>query len=502
MSLLFIALMLAGAGSAVAPAPGQTQAQAQNIVYLPWVANNETIGGTGPWYSDLAFQNLAEYSCALSVYVGRSGEWSKSAQLSLTPGSSRSVSSRSLAVPSPGAPMRFEASCPIAATVKLYSPEIDQSPWSDGARIISGYTGLGWSDVAAARATSTSSWVLPIVQTNSGWNTYMTVANLASAGAADVTVELYRSGNTAGGAGATATIQRSIGTGETWNIDALSIIGEEGWVGFARISSSKATGVIARRLKPSAGMGLTNVAVAVDEAAGAVGHRSLAPLLFNAYNGWNTGINIANPSDSPANVTLQYHVAGGGMLREDSLTIAPRAMEYVYTPGNVQEEGFVGSATILSDVAIVAAIDEVKYETTEGLSYMASSLPQKDAAIPVVFREDPGNGLNDNSGINIANLDPDADITVAVELVTTTGQPVLPEPISVTVPKGGNTFVYVPFVEGVEPGTVAAVRLWTDSDAGFVAISNDINYTVAGDGSVVFSATGLRGYYLVQSSTP
>ena len=283
VSTIVLALLLLLIAGFVGPAtPKATRAQSPNTVYLPWVANNDTIGGTGPWYSDLAFQNLANYSCALSVYVGRDGTWANIAQLSLTPGSFRSVSSSSLAVPSPGAPMRFEASCPIVTSVKLYTPRIDRSPWSDGAQMISGYTGLGAIDVAAARSTSTSSWTLPIVQTNTGWNTYVTVANLASSGTADVTVELFPSGNADGEVGVSTTVQQQIPTGQTWTIDALSLVGQEGWVGFARVTSSQATGVIARRIKPVAAMALTNVGTAVDAAAAPVGRRSLAPLLFNA----------------------------------------------------------------------------------------------------------------------------------------------------------------------------------------------------------------------------
>jgi hypothetical protein len=143
------------------------------------------------------------------------------------------------------------------------------------------------------------------------------------------------------------------------------------------------------------------------------------------------------------------------------------------------------------------AVDEVKYETTEALSYMTSSLPQRDAAIPVVYREDPATGRHDNSGINIASLSTVSDQQVLVDLIDPGGVSLLDAPISVTLPAGGNAFVYLPFVPEIPVGTFASARITSSNEDGFVAISNDINYAVPGDGSVVFVATGTSGYYLI-----
>src|SRR4051812_46735062 len=84
-----------------------TSAADNHTFYFPWVPNGETIGGQGPWYADVSFQNLGSNSCAIGVYVPRGGNWpaSPTAQLSLTGGSSRSVSSESLGVSEPGSPM-------------------------------------------------------------------------------------------------------------------------------------------------------------------------------------------------------------------------------------------------------------------------------------------------------------------------------------------------------------------------------------------------------------
>lgn len=487
-------LVLVGASSV-----GVASAEETHVVYFPWVPNNETFGSEGPWSATLAFHNLSNTPCAMSVYVVHDGVWTRTAQLSLNAASSLSVGAQSLGVPKPGSPVRFQAVCPIAASLKAFAPATNTAPWSDGAEIVTGYTGLAESDIAASRSGSDAGWVLPIVQTNTGWNTYITTANLGSA-VTDVTVQLYPADNQNGASGATLTLQRRLSSGTIWTIDALQELGETGWVGFARITANGDIGVIARRIKPTARMAMTNVGIATSDLS-VSSYRSAAPLLFNAYNGWNTGITLANPSASPAIVTVEYYEAGGGYVSNTQLVVPPSSMQYIYTPGSVGNEGFVGSANILSNVPIVSSVDEVKYETIEGMSYV-TGVGQRTAAIPLVFRENPAKRQHDNSGISISNLDPDASAAVSVQLLSLYGVDLLPQPIEVIIPAGGVAVVYLPAVEGLAPGTVATARLTTASPAGFVAISNDVNYVAAGDGSVVFSAGSIEGIYVTGGTTP
>lgn len=505
MQLVWLAAVLIGSLVAVLPLVPHIQPTARaapvSISYFPWVPNDETIGGQGPWTADVSFQNLSDTFCAVAIYVARSGSWpiQPTAQITLKGRESRTVSSESLGVPEPGAPMRLEAQCLMATSVKQVTPDATRAPWSDGARIVSGYTGLARSELIAADASTTSGWFLPIVQTNSDWNTFMRIASFNVNRGLDVRIELYPNGNLLGAAGADLVLTRRIGIGAVWTVNALEALGPD-WVGFARITADGDVGVIANRTKASTNMALTNVGVAADGAVAPADHRLAAPLLFNAYNGWNTGINLANVSDVATDVTVQYFVTDGGMVGEETLTIPGRGMEYIYTPGNVPQDGFVGSAMILSDRPLVAAIDEVKYETTEGLSYMASGRAQMDAAVPVVFRENPGDGHHDNSGINVSNMSPDSEQTVTIELVSITGDRLLDVPISLTLPPGGNNFLYLPFVDDLPAGTVASARIQSQNEDGFVAMSNDINYSVTGDGSVAFVASGQDGYYLVPQS--
>jgi len=469
------------------------------------VPNEEIIGGQGPWVGDVSFQNLSDDFCSVSIYVARNGTWPKATDgpttsITLKGRESRTVSTESLGVPTPGAPLRLEAQCPMATSLKQVTPDGTSAPWSDGAGIVTGYTGLTRMELNAAEASTTSGWFLPIVQTNSDWNTFIRVANFNVTRGIDTRIELYPNGNVDGAAGVDLVLTRRIGVASVWTIDVLEELGPD-WVGFARITADGNVGVIANRAKASTQLALTNVGIAADGSSTPGDHRLAAPLLFNAYNGWNTGINLANVSDVATDVMVQYFVSDGGMVGEDTLTIPARGMEYIYTPGNVHGNSFVGSAMILSDRPLVAAIDEVKYETTEGLSYMASSSAQTDAAVPVVFRENPGDGHHDNSGINVVNMSADSEQTVTIELVSTRGEALLNVPVSLTIPPGGNSFVYLPFIDDLPAGTVASARIKTQHPEGFVAISNDINYNVTGDGSVVFAASGGRGYYLIPGST-
>lgn len=464
--------------------------------YFPWVPNGEDVNGLGPWHGKLSFQNLGDQTCPLSIYIGRPGSWIWQAQLALAPGSSRSISANSLAIPSPGAPVRLEAVCPLTASVKIVTPDVNRSPWSDGARVVTGYTGLSGADVASAESgTGTWSWYLPIVQTNTGWNSHIRVANFDQSSGANVTVRLYAADNAAGQQGTDATLLSTIPPGTAVLFDVRQIVGVDGWVGFAEIVTDEPSGAFVLRSKPSTRMAITNVATSGTPEPETGRYLLGAPLLFTAYNGWNTGINLANISGNPANVTIRYYAVAGGLSREVQVTLAPWSMQYLYTPNNVQEEGFVGGAVIESDQPLSAAIDEVKYETTEAISYLASTVGQNDAAIPVTFRQSPADGMHDNSGINILNLNPDAEQTVEIRLVTNVGAEVLPEPIRLTMPPAGNNFVYLLDHPGVPPGTVAAARITSQDAYGFVALSNDVNYAVHGDGSVTFMAAGERGYY-------
>ena len=493
--VLWLTLLSAIPGVVAVSQPRTAAAQEMYHVYLPWVPFTGEANGVGPWHGKVSIRNLSDSQCAVSIWVGGTSGWVRNALLSMRGGASLTISAASLAVPRPGAPVHLEAFCPIASSVKEVTPDSRQTAWSDGAGTVTGYSGIAGVDLEAASQNGSSGWFLPIVQTNSNWNTIIRIANFHESANVTAQVKLYPSGNTLGEAGVARTIQVTIPAGDHAAIDALDELGAAEWVGYASISANGPVGVLAHRSKPSTRMALTNVAIAADGTAAQSSYRISAPLLFTAYNGWNTGINLANISSDPADVTVRYYETGGASMCEESLTIPGHSMHYLYTPGNVDQEEFVGSAVIVSDAPVIGAIDEVKYDSIDAMSYIASSVGQKSAAIPLVFRQSPAGNQNDNSGINIANLNMASEQAVEVTFLTNVGAEILPQPIIVTLPPGGSNFIYLPFIAEFPAGTVASALLRTADPLGFVAVSNDVNYAVSGDGSVVFNAVSEQGLY-------
>lgn len=497
--MLWLAVIVGLAAFLPAVQPQPAAAQPVTWVYMPWVPHVGTTNGAGPWYGKISMQNLSEDHCAVSLWVGGPEGWSRQAQLWLRGGSSRSISSTSLAVPRPGAPVKIEAGCSLVASVKEVTPDTRVATWSDGAKVVTGYTALSEADVQASRANSTSGWFLPIVQTNHHWNTIVRIANFHDSDPVTATVRFYPAGNRLGAEGVVRTVNVTIPSAGHIGIDVLAEIGEQDWVGYASIHANGPVGVLAHRSKPMTEMALTNVAVAADLSFDASVKPISAPLLFSGYNGWNTGVNLANVSDRIADVTIRYFESGGGFVREETLTLQPRSMEYIYTPHTVSQDEFVGNATITSTAPVVVAIDEVKYETIEAMSYLASSVGQNTAVIPLVFRENSQANRNDNSGINIANLNLNATQQISIVLYSDVGDPLLAEPITVTLPPGGSDYVYLPFIDDIPAGTAASARISSSDPHGFVAVSNNVNYAVGGDGSVVYGASSDRGLYRLNS---
>ena len=80
----------------------------------------------------------------------------------------------------------------------------------------------------------------------------------------------------------------------------------------------------------------------------------VAPLILKAYNGWNSGVNIANISELTNTVTVTWVGPTGNVVGSDS-SIPAKAMEYIYTP-NTQDlglnSGFVGAAVLTSLSAV------------------------------------------------------------------------------------------------------------------------------------------------------
>ena len=243
---------------------------------------------------------------------------------------------------------------------------------------------------------------LPIVQTNTGWDSILHITNIdpSSPNFASVTVTLY----TAAGQGAfgpsVGQFTTSLNQGQTATIDLTKDMNiPDGWVGSAWITSDYGVVANVNRQKPETNMALTNTRApslfantsgsdasggastsATTQASGSGLFQMVAPLVFQNYNGWNTGVNIANTSELTNTVTVTWVGPTGNVVGTDSVTIPAKAMEYIYRP-NTQDigldSGFVGAATLTSLLPFTAAVDEVKYTGTgndvgQAMSYIAT----------------------------------------------------------------------------------------------------------------------------------
>jgi hypothetical protein len=155
------------------------------------------------------------------------------------------------------------------------------------------------------------------------------------------------------------------------------------------------------------------------------------PLVFNGHGSsssnerhlkWNTGISIINPNASAANVSVTY--TSGSYSSTCSKTIPGNGSDVWYAPEvGTGPDGWscpggalpwsypgytYGSATISSNVAILAIGNSNRYDSTDavGAGYSSSaaapSVATSRAVCPLSFNKDPGTDWI--TGIQVANV--------------------------------------------------------------------------------------------------
>ena len=221
---------------------------------------------------------------------------------------------------------------------------------------------------------------------------------------------------------------------------------------------------------------------------------------------------------------MTYYNYQGNVVASDTVTIPPRAMEYVYTPATANfgiGANQITSVRIAGQYPLVAAIDEVKYLGGQGQGH-AMSYPAADPldadwivepdpedaegryfyyallALPLVQKGNPTTGTGDTSGINLFNPDPEYDVELYVQFVDAAGVPVAPtvgpddseDPIELPLgPHAGATIYTLTYSEmpaGFQGSAIIGVVGYEDAGA-LVGVSNNVNYDVAGDGSAAFN---------------
>jgi hypothetical protein len=203
-----------------------------------------------------------------------------------------------------------------------------------------------------------------------------------------------------------------------------------------------------------------------------------APLVFRAYNGWSTGIQVQNLGASPATVTVTYTGTGVQGSAGDAAVIPPLASASFYQPASrALADGFVGSAMVrsLGGQPIAAVVNEVRADGS-AMSYPGIAGGTDSLQAPLLFKH--YNGWD--TGIQLLNLSPTsalamvsysgavADSTQAIDMaMLPPGRPItLYQPAQLLLPDGfvGSASIdsagagkLVGLVNEVRAGTTAAM---------------------------------------------
>ena len=524
--------------------------------YFPWVPNGSMLDDMGPFYGAVTVQNLQTAQDdfqAVDLYffpgVGENDQaWGDPVVVAnVQSAASVTLNAADLGVPEPGSSVRVHAvdadsgvrwdsenneftGLPldeeamdaaeddddifqdlddvfgnIAGTVKNVSPLPSTSgKTSSDHTTVSGYSGFTQEQVVP---TDDETHILPIVQSNSGWNTVIRIASFAGErdpnATVSYTVTLYESGGQGAAGQSAGVFTGSIAGGEVEHIDitADENIGE-GFVGNAYITANAPIGAVAERYKVQDDMLLTNTSRQLDS----MSDSQVAPLIFQNYNNWNSGISVANlDEEDEATVNIAYVTPGGSQIGADQITIPARGMEFVYTPASqdLNVDGFVGAAVITSTDGqnIQVAVDQVKYDGVGGdvgdaMSYVTegeNAVAGDALALPLVQKGNPGTGLGDTTGVQFFNADAQNSIDFSIAFLDSTGNfvaPTLTQHTFIKVSLSGHqgytlyTHNYSEMPAGFQ-GSLAVAEISGDGE--LAAVSNNVNYEVNGDGATVFN---------------
>src|SRR5690606_20720914 len=220
------------------------------------------------------------------------------------------------------------------------------------------------------------------------------------------------------------------------------------------------------------------------------------------------------PADN--NVSIQYFNMLGNATEVLNQRLAAHGMTYFYDPSTDAQDnnsqdvetdpnaGVVGSAIIWSTDPVAAVVDGVKYAETDpnggadvgqATSYSATANIFPWQAVPYVTKGNPIDGSGATSGINILNPNSVA-ATANVYWVNPSGFNAQNfGTSSVTIPAFANGFVYTLTQHNLPNGFQGAAQVV--SNVPVAAVSANVNYDVANDGSAIFNAFNPCGLYRV-----
>jgi hypothetical protein len=493
----FLAVMLP-AGASDAPSPV--------YVYFPWVPNGITIddprgfGTTGPYFGTIRVTNPLDEPVRVFVTPTANGgilDGGSTFILNLAAYESTFIYPVQLQIPPGegsgamlwGERASDETPAPIAAVLKQASPTPATTTFKtdESHEIVSGYTGIAGEQIGNMA-------VLPIVQTNSNWQTIIRATNLDPGFQNTISVTLYE----ADGGGTLGPFEQIVQTGDTATFDLLDLGVPDGWVGSAVISANLDVAAIAERVKNETNMLIINPSRYPELGQLTPTVDQYAPLVFREWFDWNTGISLANLAGVSNDVVVRFYAPDGTHVHTEELTLPPNGMNFIFLPGGAGDAAFVGSAIIESQAPVYGVVDEVKYtgDQADGAGHAMSYVVDQgyEAAtqgqwlvMPLYQKGDQDTGLGDTSGIQLFNP---SDEPVSYWYTrrntdgTSTGAVIPIDPLG---PKQGTT-IYALDTPGLPSGFSGSIIIYVfGGNGGLVGISNNVNYEVQHDGSAAFN---------------
>jgi hypothetical protein len=480
------AIVLSMIASLVIITPSTSAAPPPYFVTFPWVPSGAMLGDLGPFTGAVTIQNLEIVPVTVKIYAH---SVPFVVDRALDGEGSVTISAWELGMSAPGSAVTAYAIfsdggyARIAGTMKQSAPLPPDNfqplaRTSSAHTVVDGYT--GYTELQSGKQV-----VLPIVQTNNGWNTVIRVQlHLADGTPADnVTITLREAGG-----GAPIGFTEQVAEGQVLEFNLLSRGIQPGFVGSAVISTPNYTvSAVAERYKESTNMLIMNRGTRSQECEST----QYAPLVFDNYFFWNTGVSVANLGTMPNDVKISYYGMNGALVDSIDLTIPAQGMNFIYTPASGAGDGFLGAAIIEGSQPFCAAVDEIKYsgdqpDVGHAMSYVTSAITGyagQQLRLPLAQRGSSVTGLGDTTGIQIFNVR-NVSVVIEVYIHSESGQQMHYEQRTLNANESATVYLLGLNLAGDFRGSATIDVI---SGTGWVtAISNNVNYGVQYDGSASY----------------
>jgi hypothetical protein len=204
------------------------------------------------------------------------------------------------------------------------------------------------------------------------------------------------------------------------------------------------------------------------------------PLLFKNYNGWVSGAQVVNmaPGTITVNATI-YQRNSAVTIGLGSRTLQPNESYTYYLPAISElPDDFVGSGAFTATGPISVVVQEINEGRGAGMAYSGFGGGTPNVSVPVIYKD----WSAWDSGIQVQNLG-SADAVVNVTYHLAGGQNVVE---AVLITAGNSETFYQPANPNLTAGTIGGATLTSNGGQPIVAIVNQVNYNLTGDGSMVY----------------